>query len=69
MQEDWCLENEWEATRRDEGCSRMKHQPIGSEQSGDHVDQELCAAEQNDLSAILGGTVDKDTPEELRLEE
>lgn len=48
----------------------MQPQPmyIGSEWSGDHVQQELSTGEQNDLSAILEGTTDKDTPEKLRLE-
>jgi hypothetical protein len=32
------------------------------------IQQELSAAEWNDQSANSGGTADKDTPEELRLQ-
>jgi hypothetical protein len=64
------LENEWEPVRRDNGCnwnSTAAH-VLESERPRDHVHRELSTAEQNDLSAILGGTADKDTPEELRRE-
>jgi hypothetical protein len=48
----------------------MQQQPmfVASERLGYHVHQELSTAERNNLSANLGGTADRDTPEELRLQ-